>query len=50
MNFLVAEYEFNGYISNESLEMEKNINYNRFKEITDKLNLKNKSIVIMKKK
>ena len=33
----------------ENIEVEKNINFERFKEITDKLIIENKSIVILKK-
>lgn len=49
MNFMISEYDFNGSISNETLEIENNLNYDKFKEIIGKFNIKNKSIVIMKK-
>ena len=50
MGFLTSEYDFNGKIDNESIKDEINLNYNRFIEVTDKLNLNNKSIVVMKSK
>jgi predicted Zn-dependent peptidase len=49
INYMIDEYLFSKKISNENIEVEKNINYKRFKEITDKLIIKNKSIVILKK-
>lgn len=49
INYMTNEYLFNKKIDNESLLIEKSINYKRFKEITDKLIIKNKSIVILKK-
>ena len=49
INYMVDEYLFNKKIDNESILIEKDINYKRFKEITDKLIIKNKSIVILKK-
>ena len=49
INYMIDEYLFSKKISNENIEIEKNINYKRFKEITDKLIIKNKSIVILKK-
>ena len=49
INYLTDEYLFSKKISNENIEIEKSINFNRFKEITDKLIIKNKSIVILKK-
>ena len=50
MNFMISEYSFNKCISNENIELENNLNYDDFKEVTKRFNLKNKSIVIMKKK
>lgn len=49
INYMIDEYLFSKKISNENIEVEKNINLNRFKEITDKFIIKNKSIVILKK-
>lgn len=49
INYMIDEYLFSKKISNENIEVEKNINFNRFKEITDKFIIKNKSIVILKK-
>ena len=49
INYMTSEYLFNDKIDNETILIEKNINYKRFKEITDKLIIKNKSIVILKK-
>ena len=49
INYMVDEYLFNKKIDNESILIEKDINFKRFKEITDKLIIKNKSIVILKK-
>ena len=48
MNFLSYEYEFSGKIDNDAINEEINLNYDRFKEVTDKINLNNKSIVVMK--
>ncbi|MBR3117227.1 MAG: insulinase family protein [Bacilli bacterium] len=49
MRFLTAEYEFYNKISNDIIKIESNLNYDRFKEITNKINTDNESIVIMKK-
>lgn len=49
INYMVDEYLFNKKIDSENILVEKNINYKRFKEVTDKLIIKNKSIVILKK-
>ncbi len=49
INYMIDEYLFSNKIGNENIEIEKNINYKRFKEITDKLIIKNRSIVILKK-
>lgn len=49
INYMVNEYLFSKKIDNENILIEKNINYKRFKKITDKLIIKNKSIVILKK-
>jgi len=49
INYMIDEYLFSKKISNENIEVEKNINFERFKEITDKLIIENKSIVILKK-
>jgi hypothetical protein len=46
---MTNEYLLNEKIDNESILIEKNINFKRFKEITDRFNIKNKSIVILKK-
>ena len=50
MNFMLSEYSFNECISNDNIEIENNLNYDDFIDIANKFNLKNKSIVIMKKK
>lgn len=49
INYMVDEYLFSKKIDSENILVEKNINYKRFKEVTDKLIIKNKSIVILKK-
>ena len=49
MHFLTDEYEFYKKVSNDIIKTESNLNYDRFKEITDKINTDNESIVIMKK-
>ena len=49
INYMTNEYLLNEKIDNESILIEKNINFKRFKEITDRFNIKNKSIVILKK-
>ena len=49
INYMINEYLLNKKIDNENILIEKNINFKRFKEITDKLIIKNKSIVILKK-
>lgn len=49
INYMTSEYLTTGKIDGESILIEKNINYKRFKEIADKLVIKNKSIVILKK-
>ena len=49
INYMVDEYLFSKRISNDNILIEKNINFKKFKEITDKLIIKNKSIVILKK-
>jgi predicted Zn-dependent peptidase len=49
MNYMTNEYLFNDKIDGENILVEKNLNYNRFKEIINKLVIKNKSIVILKK-
>ena len=49
INYMMNEYLFSNKIDNENIIIEKNINFKRFKKITDKLNIKNKSIVILKK-
>ena len=49
MHFLVSEYEFYGKVSNDIIKTETELSYDRFKEVTDKLNIDNYSIVIMKK-
>ena len=49
MNSMIRLYLFDKKIDNEVIDFKSNINYKRFKEIIDKINLKNKSIVIMKK-
>jgi predicted Zn-dependent peptidase len=49
INYMVDEYLFNKKVDNESILIEKDINFKRFKEITDKIIIKNKSIVILKK-
>ena len=46
---MVDEYLFSKKIDSENILVEKNINYKRFKEVTDKFIIKNKSIVILKK-
>ena len=47
MSFMTTEYEFSGNISNENILVEKGLNYKRFIEVINKLNISNKSIVIM---
>ena len=49
INYMTDEYLFNKKIDNENILIENTINFDRFKEITDKLIIKNKSIVILKK-
>ena len=49
INYMVDEYLFSKKIDSENILVEKNINYKRFKEVTDKFIIKNKSIVILKK-
>lgn len=49
INYMINEYLFSNKIDSENILIEKNINYQRFKEITDKLIIKSKSIVILKK-
>lgn len=49
INYMVDEYLFSKKIDSENILVEKNINYKRFKEVTNKLIIKNKSIVILKK-
>lgn len=49
INYMISEYLFSDKIDSENINIEKNINFNRFKEITNKLDIKNKSIVILKK-
>ena len=50
MNFMKIEYDFYGKIDNESIKIEKNLNYDNFIKVVNKFNLSNKSIVIMKGK
>ena len=50
MNFMMMEYDFYKKISNDIIDFETNLNYERFIEVTNNLSLKNKSIVIMEKK
>lgn len=50
MAFMTTEYEFEGKIDNSSIVEEMNLNYAKFVKVTDKLNLDNKSVVVMKKK
>lgn len=50
MSFMIGEYEFSKNISNDNIKVEKNLNFDRFIEVTNKLNVKNKSIVIMSNK
>ena len=50
MNFMKIEYDFYGKIDNESIKIEKNLNYDTFIKVVNKFNLSNKSIVIMKGK
>lgn len=49
MYYMTNEYLFCNKIDSENIILEKNINFKRFKEITDKLIIKNRSIVILKK-
>jgi len=49
MNYMTNEYLFSNKIDSENIIIEKSINFKRFKEITNKLDIKNKSIVILKK-
>ena len=49
MNFLVSEYEYYGKVSNDIINAESNLNYKTFKEVTNKINIDNYSVVIMKK-
>jgi hypothetical protein len=46
---MTNEYLFSNKIDSENIIIEKSINFKRFKEITNKLDIKNKSIVILKK-
>ena len=48
MAFLSSEYEFDGKIDSESIKEEINLNYEKFKKVISKINLDNKSIVVMK--
>ena len=50
MSFMIGEYEFSQKISNSNIKVEKELNYFKFKEVVEKLDLNNKSIVIMKNK
>lgn len=49
MYYIQRAYSFNKKIDNEKIDLIDQLNYDRFKEITDKLNTKNKSIVILKR-
>ena len=50
MRFMLSEYMFSKKVGNDNIIAENNLSYKRFKEVTDKLNLDNKSIVILEKK
>ena len=43
-----SEYEFEGKIDNENIKLEMNLNYDKFKEVINNINLNNKSVVVMK--
>ena len=47
--FMYNLYSFNKKVDNTKIDIIDKLNYDRFKEITDKLIIKNKSIVILKK-
>ena len=49
MGFMTNMYLFDKKIDNNVIDIESNINFKRFKEVIDKLNLNHKSIVILKK-
>ena len=49
MGFMTNMYLFDKKIDNNVIDIESNINFKRFKEVIDKLNLDYKSIVILKK-
>ncbi len=50
MNFMISEYMFSKKVDNENVNAERNLNYERFKEVTNNISLDNKSIVILEKK
>lgn len=50
MNYMISEYEFERKIDNENIKLEMNLNYDKFKEVVNNINLDNKSIVVMKGK
>ena len=50
MRFMLSEYMFSKKVGNDNIIAENNLSYKRFKEVTDKLSLDNKSIVILEKK
>ena len=48
MGYMSSEYEFEGKIDNENIKLEMNLNYDKFKEVINNINLNNKSVVVMK--
>ena len=48
-SFLISKYENYGRIDEEIIKDELNINYDEFKEVVKRFNIKNKSIVSLKK-